>query len=124
MADDAGAGDPDNPLMAPPIALPATKAIRVSAGWMSTDDAMIFGDTNVYTACWMMMVPTSATNAIHGLTNTPTSAASASNGAIVRQTLSPARRASSHAPTAARSRVGTISDTRGAGSGNARRTLL
>ena len=69
--------EPVNPLMAPPIALPATKAIRVSAGWMSTDDAMIFGETNGYTTCWMMMVPTSATNAIHGLTNTPTSAASA-----------------------------------------------
>ena len=36
---------------------------------------MIFGDMNVYTACWMMMVPSRATKAIHGLTNTPTSAA-------------------------------------------------
>ena len=69
--------EPVKPLMAPPIALPAIKAIRVSAGWISTDEAMIFGDMNVYTACWMMMVPSSATKAIHGLTNTPTRAARA-----------------------------------------------
>ncbi len=39
--------DPHKPLMAPPRAEPTINAMRVRAGWMSTEFAMIFGETKV-----------------------------------------------------------------------------
>ena len=39
--------EPESPPIAPPSAEPAMRAMSVSAGWMSTESDMIFGEMNV-----------------------------------------------------------------------------
>ena len=66
----APTSDPMSPPMAVPMPAPAMRARNVSAGWISTDSPMIFGETNVYTTCWMMTVPTNAIMPMSGLSTT------------------------------------------------------
>ena len=60
-----------------PMAPPTSSATITIAGCTSTEFCMSFGPMNVYTNCCTHTVSTSASTAVMGLTNRPTTAATA-----------------------------------------------